>query len=140
MQYEIDTRRLREFREARAWSVNDFAAASGISARTLQRIEAGQNASSDTLQGLASSLNVHPNMLRKYTVPKGVIAGLIGGYGGILIAMVSNVWVAFQGGLSGATLGAILGGLGACAGLIGGAAGWMISRDQRRFREGRVED
>lgn len=49
---------LKVLREARSWSQSHLAYAAGLNIRTVQRIEAGEPASSETLLSLAAALNV----------------------------------------------------------------------------------
>lgn len=50
--------RVRKMREARGWSQVDLATVSGVSDRTIRRIEAGKPASLESLKGLAAAFNV----------------------------------------------------------------------------------
>lgn len=49
---------IRSLRLERAWSQEDLAAAAGLSARTVQRLEQGQKPSLETLKALAAAFNV----------------------------------------------------------------------------------
>ena len=80
----IDLARLAAFRTSRDWSQDDLAAASGLSTRTVQRLEFGEPASLDTLRALAAAFNVHPNQLRQYQQPPGFKWGLLCGLAGAL--------------------------------------------------------
>src|SRR6266446_3825235 len=51
--------RIKELRIKRAWSQEVLAAISGISVRTVQRIEAGHAVALDTLQALANALDIN---------------------------------------------------------------------------------
>ena len=51
--------RIKELRVRRAWSQDVLAAISGISVRTVQRIEAGQAVAFDTLKALANALDIN---------------------------------------------------------------------------------
>ncbi len=59
----IDTIRLRQMREQRAWSQEQLAEIAGISVRTLQRVESSGVASPETRMALASALGVAPAQL-----------------------------------------------------------------------------
>ncbi|WP_371398006.1 helix-turn-helix domain-containing protein [Fretibacter rubidus] len=49
---------MKRLREDRSWSQEHLAEAAGVSLRTVQRIETGDNASRDTLMALAAAFNV----------------------------------------------------------------------------------
>jgi transcriptional regulator with XRE-family HTH domain len=49
---------LKELRAQKGWSQEEFAAISGISTRTLQRIEAGEKANMETLRAIAAALKM----------------------------------------------------------------------------------
>lgn len=59
----IDTIRLRQMREQRAWSQEQLAEIAGIGVRTLQRVESSGVASPETRMALASALGVAPAQL-----------------------------------------------------------------------------
>lgn len=58
MIFKTDTAKIRRWREERHWSQEHLADVAGVGLRTLQRIERGQAASSETLKALASAFNV----------------------------------------------------------------------------------
>lgn len=58
MFFKTDTAKIKRWREERHWSQEHLAQLAGIGLRTLQRIENGQQASSETLKALANAFNV----------------------------------------------------------------------------------
>lgn len=56
----IDAHRVRTLREARGWSQEQLAAVSGLSARTVQRLEADGRASGESRMAVASALGMEP--------------------------------------------------------------------------------
>lgn len=58
MFFKTDTAKIRRWREERYWSQEHLAQLAGVSLRTLQRIENGRPASSETLKALANAFNV----------------------------------------------------------------------------------
>ena len=54
---------LKKVRANKAWSQEEFAAISGISTRTLQRIEGGEKANMETLRAIAAALNMEVTTL-----------------------------------------------------------------------------
>ncbi|MDR7067841.1 transcriptional regulator with XRE-family HTH domain [Pseudoxanthomonas japonensis] len=55
---KLNAERIRTLRERRAWSQEHLASFAGLSARTLQRIEAGSAATHETCMALAAALEV----------------------------------------------------------------------------------
>jgi len=58
MFFKTDTAKIKRWREERHWSQEHLAQLAGIGLRTLQRIENGQQASSETLKALANAFSV----------------------------------------------------------------------------------
>jgi transcriptional regulator with XRE-family HTH domain len=58
MFFKTDTAKIKRWREERHWSQDHLAQLAGVGLRTLQRIENGQQASSETLKALANAFNV----------------------------------------------------------------------------------
>lgn len=58
MDMKLNAERIRTLREQRAWSQEHLASIAGLSARTLQRIEAGSAATQETCLALAAALDV----------------------------------------------------------------------------------
>ena len=106
----INRDKLRQLREIRLWTQEDLAAASGLSARTIQRIEAQGRCSKDSLQALSAAFdvavmefiadddveNVHSNETlkidRRWVM--GPIIGAIGGLTGCSIGgwkLINNI-------------------------------------------------
>jgi len=57
-QMKVDSEKLRLLRETRGWSQEHLAAVAGISARTLQRMEADGSASADSRMAVAAALGL----------------------------------------------------------------------------------
>lgn len=58
MQINPDAQKIKRWREERCWSQEHLAEMAGTSARTVQRIERGDQASHETLMALAAAFNV----------------------------------------------------------------------------------
>jgi transcriptional regulator with XRE-family HTH domain len=144
MTHQIDTKRLIAMREMQAWTQDDLAEASGLSARTIQRVEMGEAAALETLRALASAFNVHPNMLRYYKISRDLKWGLIGGFAGLLLGPIAGfiaIWLdVSQGQATGRALGIYAGVWGTALGAMGGLSGIMIGRDQVQFRSGLINE
>ncbi len=65
---KISAATVRRHREARAWSQEQLATVSGISARTVQRVESEGVASLETRMALAAALGCEPAMLLESAV------------------------------------------------------------------------
>ncbi len=60
---KTDAQRVRQLREARAWSQEQLAEIAGINVRTLQRVESSGGGSLETRMALAAALEVTPAQL-----------------------------------------------------------------------------
>lgn len=56
--------RLREFRSLKAWTQEQLASTSGVSVRTVQRIERGETPNAETLMALAAAFDVEVGQLK----------------------------------------------------------------------------
>ena len=83
MSYQISKTRIIECRNEQLWTQEDLAAASGLSSRTIQRVESQGTASLDTLKALAAALNVDGQDLIETPLDRswvfGPILGMMGG-------------------------------------------------------------
>ena len=59
-----DGAKIRRWRDERCWSQDDLAAKSGVSLRTVQRVENGEAAARDTLASIAAAFDVDGAALR----------------------------------------------------------------------------
>lgn len=82
----IDTGKLRALRTQRAWSQEHLAAVSGLSARTIQRLEADGTASHESRLALAAAFGIDPSDLAETTCEPvdGLAAAMAAGSGGRL--------------------------------------------------------
>lgn len=71
MDMKIDPLKIKQLREARGWSQEHLAEVAGLSARTVQRIEAEGNASPESRMAIAAALGV---MAAELGVPDAPIA------------------------------------------------------------------
>ena len=63
MQMQVDSTKIRKWREAHCWSQEHLAYMAGVSLRTIQRLENGESVSQETVMALAAALDVPPNAL-----------------------------------------------------------------------------
>lgn len=60
---KIDASQVKALREARGWSQEQLAAVSGLSARTIQRLESEGKASGESRMAVAAALGIEPAQL-----------------------------------------------------------------------------
>ena len=65
----FDSQKLISLRQARFWTQEDLAAASGLSSRTIQRIERDGRISVDSWKAIAAAFNFSPESLMKQIDP-----------------------------------------------------------------------
>jgi transcriptional regulator with XRE-family HTH domain len=70
MTYTFDPKKLMTLRKHAFWTQEDLASASGVSARTIQRLERGKGGSLDTWKALAAAFNVDLHQLQS-DIPDG---------------------------------------------------------------------
>lgn len=104
---KIDSNLVKKHREARAWSQDHLAKVSGLSLRTIQRVEAEGSASAETKMALASVFAIGveellPERISELTLRRHRFPGLVFGTG-------SGI------------LGTVLGALAACFGIASGS-------------------
>jgi transcriptional regulator with XRE-family HTH domain len=63
VEMKVDTKLIKALREERAWSQEHLASVSGLSARTVQRLEADGNASLESKMAIAAAFGVEPARL-----------------------------------------------------------------------------
>lgn len=76
---KIDTQVLRRLREERSWTQEHLAAVSGVSLRTVQRIEREGNASAESRLSLAAALGVDVGVLSEVVEPQPSPSSLLSG-------------------------------------------------------------
>ena len=74
MDMKIDPLKIKQLREARGWSQEHLAEVAGLSARTVQRIEAEGNASPESRMALAAALGVVATELGPPPAPAAITA------------------------------------------------------------------
>ncbi|MEM7277886.1 MAG: helix-turn-helix transcriptional regulator [Pseudomonadota bacterium] len=123
---EIVTR----LRLQKGWSQEELALASGLSARTVQRLEAEGGGSVSSIKSLASALEVNMHNLEEK--PRTDLVGVRWGYAGVIVGTSCGVigvmanWLHGAGGAFEAGLG--LGVIGLLAGTSCAFIGWSAGR------------
>lgn len=112
------------------WSQEELAIASGLSTRTVQRLESDGKGSTSSVKSIASALEVEMHNLEKK--PRGHILGVRFGYGGIIVGVACAVAAIAMSALSGEIttyqIGVSSGALGLIAGLSCAFLGWASAR------------
>ena len=131
MDIMVDKKRVRKLRNQRAWSQDHLASASGLSLRTIQRIENDGSCSLESKKALAAVFNIKPSdfdiqadAIRNLAASKrgrmfgfvGVTAGLVCAYIGIILSMMSGQITSVEAGQYYGAVGAFCG---ICCGVIG---------------------
>ena len=124
MSFEIDLGKLKQARDERLWSQEDLADASGLSVRTIQRIEKDRLITRDSLKALAAAFDVDAVELVAPATLKGYKAGMLLGTGGAVLGYVFGLAGVYSGVASGDTSYAQAG---LFAGLLGAAAGGICA-------------
>lgn len=134
---KIDAALIKQLREAKAWSQEHLAAVSGVSLRTIQRVEAEGTASADTRMALAAALGVSVAELTTRKVSSveqswgrtiGLIAGLLGAAAGFYFGWSG----ALSSGSTGQEAGVELGVMGVLTGATCAAIGILFNRLRQR--------
>jgi DNA-binding XRE family transcriptional regulator len=133
----IDGSRVRALRDAKAWSQEHLAAASDLSVRTVQRVEAEGAGSSETCLAIAAALGVavsditHREVGSARDPSAGYRRGVVWGWGGYAAGFGCALAAIGVGYASGATaeatarhLGVVCGLMGVFARVLAGAGGW----------------
>ncbi|HEU4654644.1 MAG TPA: helix-turn-helix transcriptional regulator [Steroidobacteraceae bacterium] len=136
----ISSEKVRRLREGKSWSQEHLASASGVSVRTVQRVEAEGLGSAETRLALASALNVAASELllrspenTSHTVHRGLPrAALLGWAVGMTCALGAVAFNYSVGNIEaaefGSNVGVIWGIAGATAGFMAALTGWIRSR------------
>ena len=69
LEMKVNTKLIRALREERAWSQEHLATVAGLSARTVQRLEADGNASLESKMAIAAAFDVEPARLTPEVEP-----------------------------------------------------------------------
>lgn len=139
---QLDSARVRQLREGKAWSQEHLANCAGISLRTVQRVEAEGSGSHETAMALASALGVIPADLRAHgavpaVMPLGYTLGVVLGTAGTLAGVAMAWWSMASQHLQGAEAGQMYGMMGLFSGLGFALVGVMVGGYLRARRGAR---
>lgn len=79
MEMKINSKRIREERQRRAWSQEHLAVITGLGLRTIQRIESSGQASNDSIAAIAAVLHIPVDQLMEGQTASHSITALITG-------------------------------------------------------------
>lgn len=129
----INTELVKRLRTERGWSQEELAIASGLSTRTIQRLETDGKGSSNSTKSIASALEVEMHNLEQ--MPRTPLIGVICGCGGVIVGATCATMATAQGWISGAVsayeAGTAMGLVGLVTGLSCALIGWASAFYQR---------
>ena len=124
MDMRINSALIKQLRNQRAWSQDQLSLISGISHRTIQRIESSGTCSLESLRALAVAFEIETSVLEidceaqahvqrrqkeKKFAYAGVSLGFLGSYGGVTAALLSGDMSYHQAGIYYGAIGALMG-------------------------------
>ncbi|MEM6485773.1 MAG: helix-turn-helix transcriptional regulator [Pseudomonadota bacterium] len=125
---------VRRLRQEKGWSQEELAIASGLSTRTIQRLEADGVASTGSIKSVAAALEVSGKNLEMNS--RGNAQGLLLGLGGVVLGAVGATvatWMHWQSGDGSAIeTGVTFGLLGLISGASSAFIGWAYHRANLR--------
>ena len=92
----FDSTKLISMRKKFHWSQEDLAAASGISVRTIQRIETGKSGSLSSMKAICAALNVEVSLFIVEPVDRSWVIGTVIGMAGGIIGCSFAYWSIFN--------------------------------------------
>jgi transcriptional regulator with XRE-family HTH domain len=142
MEIMINIERIKSLRLDKSWSQEKLAAISGLSLRTVQRIEQTGNASLESKLALASAFDVSPESLTlpssskstpsKYIPSVDGKLGFVGALTGLVCAYIGISIPLFIGAIDAGTAGFLYGGFGAFIGICAAIVGITDQRMQSK--------
>ena len=136
MEMKINSEKVKQLRNQRSWSQDQLASVSGLSLRTIQRIENRRTCSLDSKRALAAVFEVdveeltlnENNFILAEKNRKGRSLGYIGAGLGIACAFIAIAWSLINGYMSYEAAGIYLGVVGAMTGISCAAIGVLSNR------------
>lgn len=89
---KIDNIKIQELRSVNCWSQEELASASGLSVRTIQRVEKSGTASLETTKALASVFELTPGELQQYQKVEKLTLQFICKYAWLVAFAISSVF------------------------------------------------
>jgi len=129
MEHMINKHLIKKLRTERAWSQEQLASVTGLSLRTIQRIETTGKASLESKRALAASFEIEVSELESKSscqdtaiasesrLHSGAKLGMTGAVIGLILAYVGITRSLLEGLISAGEAGLYYGGVGACCGL-----------------------
>lgn len=139
MSIKLNAQKVRQLRKDLLWSQEDLAQGSGLSVRTIQRIEKNAIVSVDTLQSLAAAFNIPADDLVHSPELDGLRIGTFLGFLGASIGAACGTFGVFtnvmKGGMSGHQAAIYMGAIGIISGLSFAFIGimhYLVVRDREK--------
>ena len=123
-------------RNERGWTQEELAIAADLGLRTIQRMEAGGEASLNSIKSVASALEIESGSLEDKSAPRriGLMFGVLSGFAGVMIGSASAFTAVIgeltRGSATSYEAGIAFGVIGLAAGLSCAFIGWMSNRYQ----------
>ena len=129
----IDKNEVRKRRSQRAWSQDHLASVSGLSLRTIQRIENDGSCALESKKALAAVFNIKPSDLdikvgaieHLAATKRGRMFGFVGATGGLICAYIGITMSLMSGQITSADAGFYYGAVGAFCGVCCGVVGLL---------------
>ena len=145
MEYEVklNPEGIKKLRESKSWTQEHLASASGVSLRTIQRMEADGSSSAESRLAVAAALGVpveNINLTPEAGFTPGsselrrIEMGTRWGYAGLAVGTLASAAGILGGSSTPEQASAALGILGAVAGVVGATIGVLSQRFSRRAR------
>ena len=138
MEKMINREFIKELRQQRSWSQEQLAQISGLSHRTIQRIEREGSCSLESLKSLASVFELNPSDIEidevkislNKAAERGRNLGFLGAFIGLVCAYIGISFSFFNGQLTAGEAGNFYGSIGAFCGFCCAIIGWASKKFQ----------
>lgn len=136
---KVDSNLVKKLREARAWSQDHLAQVSGLSLRTIQRVEGEGTASAETRMAIAAAFDIEADALTPRPVAEGssfngVRVGTVCGFAGVALGAVFACIGVANGSNTAHESGVAYGLIGLLSGLSSAIIGTLSNRYRRTGR------
>jgi transcriptional regulator with XRE-family HTH domain len=133
MEVMVNSELIKSLRQNKSWSQEKLAAATGLSLRTVQRVENSGTASLETRLALCAAFNIQPNQLSNTAThsksnPQTAHYGYIGAGVGLICSYTGVTYSVYQGSISFGQAGIWYGIIGALVGVTCGIIGILQQR------------
>ena len=138
MKRKLDPDQVKRLRIERGWTQEELAIASGLSLRTIQRMESNGEGTLETIKSISSALQADmQHLMEDVPGPRGLgeKIGILSGCAGFAVGVLSAVFMIHRGMVEGDVsafeAGVSFGILGLLAGLSSALMGWHTNRNRK---------